>query len=51
MTECQISVDVSSCLKPDSAPDDIIRKKYPKISYIRKEVEEGGVSLSINMTS
>ena len=38
---------------PDSAPDDAdgIRKKYQKISYIGKEDEEEGCSLSINITS
>lgn len=51
MTESQISVDASACLKPDSAPDGVIRKKYTKISYIRKEDEEGAFSPSTNITS
>lgn len=51
MTESQISIDASACLKPDFAPDGVIRKKYPKISYIRKEDKEGTFSPSINITS
>lgn len=51
MTKTQISVDASACLKPDSASDGVIRKKYPKISYIRKEDKEGAFSPSINIIS